>query len=73
MFYNCSKLNHITMLATNISATDCLTKWVYGVASSGTFVKNSSMTSLSEGVNGIPSGWAVEDYYSDNSTTTPEP
>ena len=62
MFYGCSKLNHITMIATNISATGCLTSWVYGVASSGTFVKNSAMTTLQSGISGIPSGWTVEDY-----------
>ena len=60
MFYGCSKLNYIKMLATNISASYCLNNWVYGVASNGTFVKNANMTSLSNGVNGIPSGWTVE-------------
>ena len=61
MFYNCSNLNSITMLATDISATDCLTNWVNGVAATGTFVKASSMTSLTTGVNGIPTGWTVLD------------
>jgi hypothetical protein len=50
------------MLATDISATQCLSSWVYGVASSGTFVKNSAMTSLSSGASGIPKGWTVENY-----------
>jgi hypothetical protein len=66
MFRNCSKLNKITMLATNISATGCLTNWVSGVASSGTFVKNSNMTTLPRGNNGIPSGWTVQDYVEKN-------
>ena len=60
MFYGCSKLNKITMLATNTSAYSCLTKWVYSVASSGTFIKNAAMTSLPSGVNGIPNGWTVK-------------
>ena len=61
MFNGCSKLNSITMLATDISATDCLADWVGGVSSTGTFTKAASMTSLPEGVHGIPSGWTVID------------
>lgn len=59
MFKGCSKLNYIKMLATDISATDCLLGWVYNVASTGTFVKNPNMTSLPTGPSGIPSGWTV--------------
>lgn len=59
MFDGCSKLNYIKMLATDISATDCLLGWVYNVASTGTFVKNPNMTSLPTGASGIPSGWTV--------------
>ena len=63
MFFGCSNLRKITMLATDIatdiSASGCLTNWVNGVASTGTFVKASSMTSLTPGVNGIPKGWTV--------------
>lgn len=60
MFSNCSKLNYIKMLATNISANDCLYAWVRGVASTGTFVKHPNMTTLSTGgENGIPSRWTV--------------
>lgn len=60
MFFYCSHLNFIKMLATDISADNCLDDWVHGVASSGTFVKNSAMTSLPTGVSGIPSGWTVQ-------------
>ena len=60
MFYNCGNLNYIKMLATNISAGGCLSNWVKGVASSGTFVKNANMASLPNGVSGIPNGWTVE-------------
>ena len=59
MFCNCRSLNYIKMLATDVSATDCLTGWVYNVASSGTFVKDAS-TTLETGENGIPDGWTVE-------------
>jgi hypothetical protein len=59
MFNGCSNLNYIKMLATDISADDCLYNWVKGVASTGTFVKNSSMTNLPTGTSGIPEGWTV--------------
>ena len=61
MFYECSSLNHVEMLATNISASACLKSWLYNVASTGTFVKAASMTSLPSGESGIPNGWSVED------------
>jgi hypothetical protein len=59
MFYGCSKLNNITMLATNINATDCLTNWVSGVSSIGIFTMNPNATWHVMGVSGIPEGWAV--------------
>ena len=61
MFAGCTKLNYIKCLATNISASDCTRYWVNGVASTGTFVKTSSMTSWKTGKNGIPSGWTIID------------
>ena len=60
MFYNCIKINYIKMIATNISAFNCLKNWVYGVSSTGTFVKNAAMTSLPTGYSGIPSRWTVQ-------------
>ena len=60
MFDGCTKLNYIKMLATNISAPNCLDSWVYGVSSTGTFIKNAAMTILSTGTSGIPSGWIVQ-------------
>lgn len=62
MFIGCTNLNYIKMLATNVSATNCLNNWVYGVSSTGTFVKNSAATWDVTGVNGIPTGWTVESY-----------
>ena len=61
MFNGCSSLNYIKCLATDISASDCLNDWVNGVASSGTFVKDSSMSSWPTGTSGIPTGWTVQD------------
>ena len=61
MFNGCTKLNYIKCLATNISAANCTSNWVSGVAATGTFVKNASMTGWTTGVNGIPSDWTVQD------------
>lgn len=60
MFQNCSKLNYIKMLATDISAAYCLSNWVNGVASTGTFVKNPEATWDVVGDSGVPSGWTVK-------------
>ena len=60
MFKGCTSLNYIKCLATSISASDCTNNWVYGVASTGTFVKASSMTSWKTGASGIPSEWTVQ-------------
>ena len=62
MFMGCSKLNYIKMLATDISATDCLGIWVPGVAPTGIFVKDFNLTSIPiNSVNGIPVGWVYEE------------
>lgn len=61
MFNGCSSLNYIKCLATNISATDCTSNWLAGVAATGAFVKDASMSSWSTGTSGVPSGWTVSD------------
>lgn len=61
MFSGCTSLNSITCLATNISATDCTTNWVNGVASNGTFTKAASMNDWTTGVDGIPNNWTTQD------------
>ena len=66
MFKGCTNLNSVTCLATDISATDCTTNWLSGVASTGTFTKAAGIgvdTSggwTSNSANGIPTGWVVE-------------
>jgi hypothetical protein len=60
MFEYCKRLNHIEMLATDISAENCLRKWVYGVSSAGTFIKSKDATWNVSGENGIPTGWTVQ-------------
>ena len=59
MFYGCKKLNYIKCLATDISALYCTSGWLYGVASTGTFVKAADMTGWTTGTSGIPTGWTV--------------
>ena len=65
MFYACTSLNSITCLAIDISASNCTTDWVDGVAATGTFTKNSTMSSWSTGSDGIPSDWIVKVYGQD--------
>ena len=60
MFKSCTLLSTITCLAIDISASYCTENWVNGVADIGTFKKHLNMSSWTTGVNGIPSGWAVE-------------
>ena len=68
MFNDCKKLDNITMLATDISAPNCLNQWVSGVASTGTFTKAASLEQGTEsgqiptGIYGIPEGWTVKNY-----------
>ena len=61
MFQRCISLNYIKCLATNISADNCTYNWVNGVAATGTFVKDASMTDWTSGSDGIPNGWTVQD------------
>ena len=61
IFRGCTSLNSITCLATDISATGCTSNWVSDVAANGTFTKAASMSSWTTGVDGIPTGWTVQD------------
>ena len=60
MFRDCSSLNYVKCLATDISASNCTGDWLDGVASNGTFVKNSSMANWTTGINGIPTNWTIQ-------------
>ena len=60
MFRGCTKLNYIKAMFTAIPSSSCTHNWVYGVASSGTFVKNSAATWNVSGANGVPTGWTVQ-------------
>lgn len=59
MFIGCSSLKQVECLATDISADSCTSRWLSGVASSGTFIKAAG-TDWSTGFDGIPSGWTIQ-------------
>ena len=61
MFKRCSNLNYIKMLATDVSAGSYLYRWVEGVSSTGTFVKNPALSeeTIGRGNSGIPVDWTV--------------
>ena len=61
MFRNCQKINYIKCLATNLAANSTTSDWLQGVSATGTFVKHPNMNSWPSGVNGIPTGWTVQD------------
>lgn len=67
MFQNCSKLNYIKAMFTTDPGNSNSTNqarytynWVSGVASSGTFVKNSSASWNRTGAHAVPSGWTTQ-------------
>ena len=60
MFNGCTNLNYIKAMFTTTPSTTYTQSWVYNVAASGTFVKNSSAVWSETSDNGIPSGWTVE-------------
>ena len=60
MFYGCKKLQYIKAMFIALPGSTYTSNWVTGVASQGTFVKNSAATWSVTGVSGIPSGWSVQ-------------
>ena len=62
MFNGCTRLATITCLATSITASNALTDWVKSVASSGTFYKDSSVSTWPSGTSGIPANWTTTNY-----------
>ena len=61
MFSGCNGLYRIRCFATDASAYNCTYNWVSNVASSGTFMKDPSMTGWGSGNSGVPSGWTTQD------------
>lgn len=60
MFSGCTSLNKVTCLATDIGGNTA--GWLYNVASTGTFYKDSTMTNWPSGDSGIPTGWTIQNY-----------
>lgn len=60
MFAYCSSLNYIKAMFTMTPSTLYTRSWVVGVASSGTFIKNTYATWNVTGNNGVPSGWTIQ-------------
>lgn len=60
MFAGCTSLNYIKAMFTTTPSAINTGDWVNDVASTGTFVKNSTATWNVTGVHGVPSGWTVE-------------
>ena len=60
MFNGCTSLNYIKAMFTTTPSSSYTSNWVSGVASTGTFVKNSAATWNVTGDNGVPTGWTVE-------------
>ena len=60
MFEGCSNLNYVKALFTSVPGISGGTySWLYGVSSSGTFIKNKEATWDVTGPDGIPVGWTV--------------
>ena len=62
LFQNCSSLSRITAAFITAPGSSYTSEWVYGVASTGTFVKSSAATWNVTGTEGVPSGWTVQTY-----------
>ena len=64
MFSGCTNLNYIKCLATNLNGVETRTRWVDGVAETGTFVKAASAvwpsSSSLQPASNIPDGWTVK-------------
>lgn len=59
MFYNCDSLNYVKALFTTIGSKS-ISYWLYGVSSTGTFIKNSAATWTTTGTSGVPTNWTIE-------------
>ena len=60
MFYRCTKLNYVKAMFVYLNPSNATSGWLYGVASTGTFVKSTSATWTTTGADGVPTGWTVE-------------
>ena len=71
MFNQCSEMLYIKMLATDVSASGCLTNWVKKVErQGGIFTKNINATWSISGDNGVPKKWSIQYYNPETGETT---
>lgn len=59
MFSGCNSLNYIKAMFVDVPNRIFTSNWVYGVSSTGVFVKNKDATWNVTGAHGVPSGWSV--------------
>lgn len=60
MFYSCSNLNYIKAMFTTTPSATYTSNWVQGVATYGTFVKNSAATWTDTGSHSVPANWTIQ-------------
>lgn len=60
MFSGCTSLNYIKAMFITTPSGTYTNNWVFNVASTGTFIKNSAATWNVTGDNGVPTGWTVQ-------------
>ena len=60
MFYGCTKLAYVKAMFTTTPSTSYTSNWLNNVASSGTFVKNTSASWTTTGVSAVPTGWTIQ-------------
>lgn len=60
MFYGCSSLATVYVEFTDISPTNAINNWLYGVAATGTLYCPHDLV-LPSGASGLPTGWTRED------------
>lgn len=65
MFEGCTSLNYIKCMLSYLSNNNETTNWVFDVAATGTFVKN-TYSNWTTGNDGIPTGWTEQTAISDN-------
>lgn len=65
MFYGCTNLNVVFALFTTTPDSSFTANWLYGVAATGMFYKNSNATWSVSGADGVPSGWHIRNYDED--------
>ena len=60
MFRYCSKLNYVKAMFTTTPGSSYTSNWLGSVASTGTFVKNSSATWTNRGSSAVPNNWTIQ-------------